>query len=112
MYIIGGERVRSRRKRAGCRPRFPNWESRKIKRKGSGSSVVIKVKIPALSLQKPERQGQSTLVSKIREKGWASPPFCVLQSVPRSQFTKGDSCHAVRDSRSHIWDLEELLQSA
>ena len=31
------------------------------------------MKIPALSLQEPERQGQGTLVSKIRKKGWASP---------------------------------------
>ena len=74
MYIIGGERVRSRRNRAGCGPRFQIGNLARSKEKARGGSVVIKVKIPALSLQKPERQGQGTLVSKIREKGRASPP--------------------------------------
>ena len=40
---------------------------------GWGSSVIIKMKIPALSLQRAERQGQGTLVSKMRKKDWASP---------------------------------------
>ena len=34
--------------------------------------------VPALSFHKPERQGQGSLVSKIRKKGWASPP----QKIP------------------------------
>jgi hypothetical protein len=55
----------------------------------SNLSRSSKNKIPALSLQKPERQGQGPIVSKIRKKGWAPLPsrtlyLVICHTVPQS----------------------------
>jgi hypothetical protein len=58
---------------------------------GWGVCRHYRMKIPALSLQKPERQGQGTLGSKIRRKGWASPPTCAPYSESRSMKSSSPS---------------------
>ena len=59
--------------RSGRRRTGDGWPglSRSVRRLGHFSRR--RTKIPALSLHKPERQGQGTLVSKIRKKARASP---------------------------------------
>src|SRR5208282_1354887 len=67
--------------------------SRSLRRLGQFSRR--RTKIPALSLQKPERQGQGTLVGKIRKKGRASPP-----TTRPNALQVGDSTACSRGSAS------------
>ena len=70
-----------------CLPR--RW-SRLAFRAEDGVQRPLRMKTPALSLQKAERQGQGTLGNKIKKKGWVSPQhqtasllyFCKYDRTP------------------------------
>ena len=61
--------------------------------------------VPALSFHKPERQGQGSLVSKIRKKGWASPP----QKIP-AQAELGRATPGSRNARDGLGHPPNVLR--